>query len=184
MVCSYSDTYLPSLLYNCPPKSLTSSALGEYDPRPLDIWSCAIVCLALFFRGMPWNAAEVCDPNYGEFARGWESFIERNPIGLITDNDYPSCGKLFDALPKPSLRLLLLCMLHPDPFMRMTVGEALASGCVTAIECCCPDDGNRPESTDQIDALNLKSCELVGKALRVSHDHCPPMKKGKEDRQH
>lgn len=110
--------------------------------------------------------------------------MKNNPDGLVTGNDYPSCGKIFDALPKPPLRRLLLRMLHPDPIIRITIEEALNCRFVKAIDCCCPDGKELSRVTNGIDASEIQSCKLAGKIMRIKHNHYLSEKNGKSNRQH
>lgn len=145
-------------------------SLGEYDPRPLDVWSCAIVYLVLLSRGMPWTAAKLEDPRYARFMRGWEEFLSAKPDGIITDTDYPSCGRIFTAIPRLSLRRALLKMLHPDPARRISIENVMTELGVRTIECCCPD----PNSITVTSNGNVRSsCKLPS----IPHNHAPPLKK-------
>ncbi|KAJ9220253.1 hypothetical protein DTO027B5_1233 [Paecilomyces variotii] len=147
---------------------------GEYDPRPLDVWSCAIVCLALCFRGTPWELADPKDLNFAKFLRGWDIFIEAKPDGIVTNMEYPSCGSMFHALHKESLRRLLLQMLHPDPDRRISIHEAVKDRFVKGIDCCCPDFNDFLTVT-HVDAAGKNSCRLAGKmVVHKMHNHTPP----------
>jgi len=151
---------------------------GDYDPRPLDVWSCAIVCLALNFRGMPWECADTKDPNYAKFIAGWDDFMKTKPDGIVTETQYPSCGKIFSILYKEALRRLLLRMLHPDPEKRITIHEALNDRWVKTIECCCPEPNELSKAVTSIDAAGKGSCKLAGKmVVQKMHNHVPPEKK-------
>lgn len=150
-----------------------NSYADEYDPRPLDVWSCAIVCLALCFRGTPWEVAESKDPNFARFLKGWRIFIERKPDGIVTNMEYPSCGRIFSALHKESLRRLLLQMLNPDPDRRISIHEALNDRWIKTIDCCCPDLNDFLTVT-HIDAAGKNSCRLAEKmVVHKMHNHVP-----------
>ncbi|RMJ27386.1 serine threonine protein kinase [Aspergillus sp. HF37] len=132
---------------------------GEYDPRGLDTWSCAIICVALFVRGNPWHSAAPTDAHYTRFLRGWDKFHAENPQ-WITEYDYPSCGAVFDLIPKLSLRCLVLRMLNPDPTRRISLEDALNHRSVRRTECCCPDSSEADDTN----------------GTRVTHNHIPPKK--------
>ncbi|GAD97616.1 predicted protein [Paecilomyces variotii No. 5] len=146
----------------------------EYDPRPLDVWSCAIVCLALCFRGTPWELADPKDPNFARFLRGWQVFMEKKPDGVVTNVEYPSCGKIFSALHKESLRRLLLQMLHPDPDRRISIHAALNDRWIKTVDCCCPDLNDFLTVT-HIDAAGKNSCRSAERmVVHKTHNHAPP----------
>lgn len=136
--------------------------LVEYDPRSCDVWCCAMVCLAIFFKGTLWSSPDPNDPPYARFLEGWEKF-SKETTGEISCSNMPSCGEGFDFIPKKPLKRLIFRMLNPDPTKRITINEALNDRWVKGIECCCPDpedmDGNQ-EST------------------KIKHNHCLPSKKG------
>lgn len=151
--------------------------LGEYDPRPIDIWSCGIVCLALFFQGTPWQEATRLDPNYLRFLAGWEKFLQENADGTLDIYNYPSCGRVFNAFPKPPFRRILLQMLQPDPNRRVTIHEVLNDRWVKRIECCCPD----PEimrTAVKYTEVDIDESQLAKKIHFKRHNHCPPNKRG------
>ncbi|MCJ1311569.1 hypothetical protein MMC25_005242 [Agyrium rufum] len=50
---------------------------GEYDPRPLDVWSCAIVYLSMHFGGQPWAEATTSDPGYKKFYNSYMAFLAK-----------------------------------------------------------------------------------------------------------
>ena len=141
----------------------------KYDPRALDVWSCGMVFLTMQFGGMIWEEATVdmdkkgsCtsdrngakDPRrkiYADFYNGWTNWLKRHPDGDMNNADpddcTPKCGVLFEGMlpDRPSLRRLVLCMLCPDPAMRVSAKECVESRVVKAIECCVP--GTPPSSS-------------------------------------
>lgn len=145
---------------------------GEYDPRPLDIWSSAMTCITMFCRGTPWRIAEESDPSYAIFLSGWNRFLERSPNGLVTNVDYPSCGPLFKRL-KPALSRLLLRMLHPDPIKRATVDEVLETPWLGMVDCCCPIGFDPSKFNLGIGAKGTRSCRSTIRNPPV-HNHLPP----------
>ncbi|KAI9815612.1 MAG: hypothetical protein M1826_001980 [Phylliscum demangeonii] len=157
---------------------------GDYDPRALDVWSCALVYLFMRFKGAPWAAA---DPNYGQygkFRRGWQTFLDAHPAQLITDDSgLPACGEVFRAVEPVALQRLLLRMMHPTPEKRIGAQDALDDRWIKKIECCAPEaadgggdgsgSGGAPECT--FDVRDAKTCRLAGKhGIRKSHNHLPP----------
>lgn len=135
------------------------------------------MCFALFVRGSPWKAAKPEDPHYSKFLAGWHKFLLRNPDGVITDSESPTCGRIFTTFPKKGMNQLILKMLHPDPEIRITIEEALNDQCVRTIDCCSPDidheiSENRTETV--FDIVNKSSLKMTRKKL---HRHLPPAKK-------
>lgn len=130
---------------------------GAYDPRGLDIWSSAIICIAMFVRGTPWKAAESSDGNYARFISGWDKFHADHPGGTI-EYDYPACGPVFNIIPSLPLRRLLLKMLDPNPDRRIGMMDILNDRFVRRIECCC--------------------LESEADVTPVVHNHLPPVKRG------
>lgn len=136
---------------------------GPYDPRLLDVWSCAIVYLTMTFGGNPWQAARLDFPHYARFKKGWDEWLPRHPEDEIGVDNHPKCGKLFSLISPPPIKRLMLKMLHPNPHKRITVDDILSSTCVRNINCCCPE-----------------SCEdtrCCGDALKVESRPGPPLKK-------
>ena len=109
--------------------------------------------------------------------------MQRKPGGLITDEDHPSCGRLFKAIQKPGLRRLLLKMMHPDPLLRLSVEEALHSSWMKTVECCCPvgyedQQLSGSDSTGSIGGTEnggYNNNIFVGRVVR-KHNHSPPRK--------
>jgi serine/threonine protein kinase len=153
--------------------------IGDYDPRALDVWSCAIVCFTLFVRGSPWKAAKPEDPHYRKFLAGWHKFLLRNPDGVITETESPTCGRIFTTFPKKGLNHLILKMLHPDPEIRISIEDALNDRCIQTIDCCSPDiEQEVPQQIVQetrmetvFDVVNKDSLRM---ARKKAHRHLPP----------
>lgn len=147
---------------------------GDYDPRPLDVWSCAIVLLCMIHKGNPWPSADRNHPheNFSKFLKGWDKFCETHPDGLITDSDHiPSCGPVFFNIQKPVLKSLLLRMMHPDPLKRISIQDAVKDRWVKQIDCCCVE---AYEAVDAIDASHKGSCKLAAKMnIKKFHHHLP-----------
>ncbi|KAI5293893.1 hypothetical protein KEM52_005050, partial [Ascosphaera acerosa] len=152
---------------------------GPYDPRPLDVWSCAIVMITLACHGNPWQAAEPNDPNYRTFVAAWDRFLQAHPDGQITEQAAPRCGPIFSHISQqysPGLRRLLLAMLNPNPDRRIPITAVLADNYFKSIECCCPE--SQDEECIVIDAAGKGSTK---KACRMNvqkvHHHAPPERK-------
>jgi protein-serine/threonine kinase len=150
---------------------------GDYDPRPLDVWSCAIVLLTLWHSGTPWSAAERKDPRYEKFAAGWDKFFAEHPDHLVTEDAQPKVGQIISTLPSPGMRRLLLQMLHPDPEKRISIQQAVHDRWVKSIDCCCVDEELVKNAVKSIDAAGKKGCKMASKmVVRKCHNHFPPAK--------
>ena len=135
---------------------------GDYDPRPLDVWSCAIVFLTMTLGGSPWQSAKTDQVNYAKFKHGWDEWLKTHPEGLIKDepDGWPKCGPLFGKVESASLRRLILKMLHPQPELRIGIHDALTTPTVRAIECCC--SAERPEDSSGASTPNASTTAAAG----------------------
>ncbi|ORY12933.1 kinase-like domain-containing protein [Clohesyomyces aquaticus] len=147
---------------------------GEYDPRPLDVWSCAIVYLTMTFGGCPWQAAKTEFEYYARFKKGWDEWLPNHPDGQIFDgpDGQPKCGKLFSMINPPPVKRLLLKMLHPIPEKRITIAEVVKTPVVKGIECCCPESFEDPTHT--IDTSKCTAKEMSKMRVTQKHTHKPP----------
>ncbi|KAF1354959.1 kinase-like domain-containing protein [Delphinella strobiligena] len=129
----------PSLYGSEPYKSHeVEEAKDDFDPRGLDVWSCAIMLMVMIFKKHPWVRAVEEDPRFKKFWVGWQTWLEEHPDGVIEpgSDDYPSCGAIFNALHSPTKERLVLRMLHPDPSKRISIAVALQTNAVQSWECC------------------------------------------------
>ncbi|OJD27596.1 HAL protein kinase [Blastomyces percursus] len=150
----------------------------KYDPRPLDIWSCAIVYLCLQYRGSPWPAADSKYVQYANFLKGWNKFLKEDPDRVITEDEYPRCGELFRRLKYLGLKRLLLKMLHPNPEKRATIQEVIQDRFFKTIECCAPEPIDPAKVVTSIDVASSGSHKLASKmVVQKTHNHFPPSKK-------
>jgi protein-serine/threonine kinase len=153
---------------------------GSYDPRPLDVWSCAIVYLTMTFGGCPWQAAKTDYEYYARFKKGWDAWLMEHPDGEIVDgpDGHPMCGKLFTMINPPAMKRLLLKMLHPNPDKRITIREVLNSSCIKSIDCCCPDSYEDPSCCiDTSKGSSKQPAKLIVK--KYLHHHIPPKPENK-----
>ena len=151
----------------------------SYDPRRLDVWSCAVVFLTMTFGGSPWQAAREQSEQYARFARGWDDWLAAHPDGVMSDgpDGHPKCGRLFGAISPPSLKRLLLKMLRPQPDVRIVMRDVLASPSVRAIDCCCPeayDDGTPCAAFDSSKAPSRQAAARLALHKKYLHHHVPP----------
>lgn len=152
----------------------------EYDPRGLDVWSCAIVMITLACHGSPWPMPRETSVNYASFKNGWDKFLQDQPDGVMTETSYPHCGDLFHALAQiysSGVKRLLLSMMCPDPARRASVDEVMANPYFRAIECCVPDDST-PACTSSDTPLEDSHLQRPNVPdLRKIHNHAPPERK-------
>lgn len=151
-----------------------------YDPRPLDIWSCAIVYLTMTFGGCPWQAAKPEFEYYARFQRGWTAWLAAHPDGRIEDapDGHPKCGKLFSLIEPPSVKRLILKMLHPRPADRIVIRDVLRTPCVRSIACCCPETYEDPAAAVRFDAAKAGAGRATV-AKKFLHHHIPPKPENK-----
>ncbi len=152
--------------------------LGDYDPRPLDVWSCAIVFLTMTYSGSPWPSAETNHENYRKFCTGWNAWLSTHPDGIISTDDpddMPKCGPAFGMLESPAIKRLMLRMLNPIPEKRICIQDVVKDRWFKTVDCCSVEDYNVKETG--IDAAGKKSCKLASKAIiKKKHNHLPPIK--------
>jgi protein-serine/threonine kinase len=145
-----------------------------YDPRPLDIWSCAVVYLTMTFGGCPWQAAKPEFEYYARFKKGWDQWLVQHPDGEIVDgpDGHPKCGKLFSLIEPPSIKRLILKMLHPIPSKRITIRDVMRTACIRNINCCCPETYDEPKVV--FDAAKASQSVKFAPAKKFLHHHIPP----------
>ncbi|KAH4213364.1 hypothetical protein HBI95_026400 [Parastagonospora nodorum] len=145
-----------------------------YDPRPLDIWSCAVVYLTMTFGGCPWQAAKPEFEYYARFKKGWDQWLVEHPDGEIVDgpDGHPKCGKLFSLIEPPSIKRLVLKMLHPIPSKRITIRDVMRSACIRNINCCCPETYDEPKVV--FDAAKANQTVKFAPTKKFLHHHIPP----------
>ena len=149
---------------------------GDYDPRPLDVWSCAVVLLSMMFGGGPWCEASKSQPAYAKFADSWDKFEAKKAEGKAMDACVPADpGPMFKAITKPALRSLILKMMHPVPEKRIRIQDAVNEGWVKLIECCAHDE-IEGASAKEIDASKKTSGKAAKMVVTKSHHHQPPEK--------
>jgi protein-serine/threonine kinase len=150
-----------------------------YDPRPLDIWSCAVVYLTMTFGGCPWQAAKPEFEYYARFKRGWDQWLIEHPDGDIVDgvDGHPKCGKLFSLIEPPSIKRLILKMLHPIPSKRIIIRDVMRTACIRNINCCCPETYDEPKVV--FDAAKANQSVKFAPSKKFLHHHIPPKQENK-----
>lgn len=153
----------------------------DYDPRPLDVWSSAIVMIYLIFGANIWEKAEWQNDaktagQYNKLVQAYEKYnarVAKNPEG--TKDALPHLDA-FDYCVKPlALRRLLLKMLNPDPKKRWTIAEVVGSRWFKTIECCQLESYDDPVMF--IDA-SKKNATISTAGKIYCHNHLPPVNHG------
>ncbi|KAI0384527.1 kinase-like protein [Hypomontagnella monticulosa] len=154
----------------------------DYDPRPLDVWSSAVVMLYLIFNANLWEKAQAglslpTQRTYNELVSGWEKINAKrasNPDEVSKDA-YPKVGAFeFFVRPAP-LRRILLQMLNPDPKKRITMQEVVTNRWMKNVECCQLESYEDPVKF--IDA-SKKDCMKSNTGKIFCHNHLPPLSTG------
>ncbi|ORX41332.1 Pkinase-domain-containing protein [Piromyces finnis] len=91
-------------------------SLKSYDPRTVDIWSCGIIFLAMFYNELPWKSSILSNSKY-------KLWVEKGKSEII--NDLPN-----------GPRQLISRMLEPDPEKRITMEEIFMDKWFSHIYCC------------------------------------------------
>jgi protein-serine/threonine kinase len=147
---------------------------GPYDPRPLDVWSCAIVYITMTFGGCPWQAAKSEFEYYATFKRGWQNWLKEHPDGDLFEgpNGYPRCGKLFNMIEGPAIRHLILRMLHPIPEKRITIRDVLNTSLIRDVDCCASESFE--DSGCCVGNIRPSSAHGRLSPKKPQHHHIPP----------
>lgn len=155
----------------------------DYDPRPLDVWSSAIVMIYLIFGANIWEKAEWQNDSktaghYNKLVLAYERYnarLAKDPEGEKTKDALPHIDA-FDYCVKPlALRRLLLRMLNPDPEKRWSMTEVVTSRWFKTIECCQLDSYDDPVKF--IDA-SKKNATISTAGKIYCHNHLPPQNHG------
>ena len=134
----------------------------DYDPRGVDVWSCAIVYITLCVGGTPWECASSDVKNFNIYCGTWDDWLERFPDGIIKKGRaLPSFvgSRQFQMLDDLGTKTLVMGMLHPDPSKRWSAHDALETVTVTEYPCCQQEGYSDDIKTRQRKAL---------------HNHNPP----------
>ena len=135
---------------------------SDYDPRGVDVWSCAVVYLTLCVGGTPWDCASTDVKNYNIYCHTWDEWLEKYPDGIIQEGrSLPGFAgtKQFQMLDDAGTKRLIMGMLHPDPTKRWSAHQVLATKTVTEYPCCQQEGYSDDIKTRQRKAM---------------HNHIPP----------
>ncbi|KAK7426745.1 hypothetical protein QQZ08_006781 [Neonectria magnoliae] len=148
----------------------------QYDPRPLDVWSSAIIMIYLTFGGAIWSRAEKGNAHYDKLVNGWNNWNAKHPEpnACITETDYPKCYALDVGVTPPALRRLLLQMLNPDPKKRISINGVINNRWMKNVECCQLESYDDPALV--IDATKKDATNGTKKIF--CHTHLPPKSSG------
>ena len=150
---------------------------SDYDPRPLDVWSTAIVMVYLTFGGAIWTRAAPGNEHYDMLVRGWDRWNAKHPDpdACITEMDYPH-HKAFDLMVSPpALRRVLLQMLNPDPAKRISIADVVNNRWMKNVECCQMESYDDPAVV--IDATKPDATWNGHKKI-FCHNHLPIKSQG------
>jgi serine/threonine protein kinase len=151
----------------------------SYDPRPLDVWSSAIIMIYLTFGGAIWSRAEPGNTHYDKLVKGWSNWYEKHPDpdACISDTDYPKCYAMDVGVSPPALRRLLLQMLNPDPQKRISIEGVINNRWMKNVECCQVESYDDP--TQIIDATKRDTNVFKNGNKKIfCHNHLPPKSHG------
>ncbi|RYP56709.1 hypothetical protein DL771_011648 [Monosporascus sp. 5C6A] len=154
------------------------SKKGEYDPRPLDVWSSAIVLIYLTFNACLWEKAEVgSSPSYDSLVSGWMKLEAKKVDDPESLRDaYPKVPAFECAVKPASLKRLVLQMLHPDPAKRITMKEVVSNRWMKGVECCQLESYEDPAKF--IDASKKNGTRAATGSKIFCHNHLPPQATG------
>ncbi|KAI0476401.1 kinase-like protein [Xylariaceae sp. FL0804] len=153
----------------------------EYDPRPLDVWSSAVVMIYLTFNGPLWEKAEETPgPNsggYNQLVTAWAKLdAKRAKDPAAVDKDiFPKFDAFECIVETIPLRRMLLNMLHPNPKKRITMEQVMRKPWMKSIECCQYENYDGP--VKPIDAYKKNGARGSHNKI-FCHNHLPPKREG------
>ncbi|EUC43027.1 hypothetical protein COCMIDRAFT_7498 [Bipolaris oryzae ATCC 44560] len=99
--------------------------LKEFDPRPLDVWACGIIYMAMRTGEHPWRAARPDeDVKYQQYVERRKTEAGYEPI---------------ECLRRRQCRNVVYSILEPTPIRRLTAHQVRSSEWVQQIPLCCAD---------------------------------------------
>ena len=135
----------------------------EYDPRCVDVWSCAVVYLTLCAGGTPWDEASSNIKNFDAYCSSWQEYHDHFGEDMKIEKEGPlpriAHSKLFGMIRDPEAKCMMMGMLHPDPSKRWNAKQALDFDLVKEAPCC-----QQTGYSDDIKTRQRKSL----------HNHIPP----------
>ncbi|XP_014562077.1 hypothetical protein COCVIDRAFT_22049 [Bipolaris victoriae FI3] len=102
--------------------------LEEFDPRPLDVWACGMIYMAMRTGENPWRAAKPEeDAKYQQYVTKRKTEAGYEPI---------------ECLRRRQCRNVVYSILEPSPIRRLTAHQVRSSEWVQQIPLCCRDTTN------------------------------------------
>ncbi|CAI4056572.1 hypothetical protein SKDZ_03G0700 [Saccharomyces kudriavzevii ZP591] len=93
----------------------------EFDPRPVDIWACGVIYMAMRTGRQLWSSAEKDDPFYMNYLKARKEKGGYEPI---------------ESLKRARCRNVIYSMLDPVPYRRINGKQILNSEWGREIKCC------------------------------------------------
>ncbi|CAI6089132.1 unnamed protein product [Clonostachys chloroleuca] len=94
----------------------------EFDGRPLDVWACGVIYMAMCTGKLLWNIAKKDeDSSYAKY---------------LQDRRLEEGFRPIESLPQDGCGNVLYCLLDPNPGRRITVSQILKSRWVRGIQVC------------------------------------------------
>lgn len=117
----------------------------EFDPRAVDVWSCAVIFYAMTFHGIPWEIASDKDPEYCRYVANRK--LTEEPFVRFASGPQHLLFKMLD--PDPNTRITIeeilqnswfkeikLCVEYPKPFSSL-LSQSNCSCCLDDMTCIC-----------------------------------------------
>lgn len=99
--------------------------LKEFDPRPLDVWACGVIYMAMRTGQHPWRVARSEeDASYQQYVKQRKTEAGYEPI---------------EFLRRRQCRNVVYSALDPNPNRRLTAHQIRSSEWVQKIQLCCAD---------------------------------------------
>ncbi|ODV92904.1 hypothetical protein CANCADRAFT_19589, partial [Tortispora caseinolytica NRRL Y-17796] len=137
--CRLSKGLCGSEPYISPEVFHAKKAGTSYDARKLDIWSCAIVYICMFYGGNPFIKADedYCN-RYRDYYDATQTFYTKHPSYNISarDAELPTNIKFLNRLTPLPCRRLLWRMLQIDPAKRIILPDILESSWIQGVDTC------------------------------------------------
>lgn len=141
---------------------------NPYDARLVDIWACGIVYYCLYFRQLPWHAAQPSDPLYAAYATACATLPHSSTAGSTSATAQAAAcpSKTISDLRPRECRSLIRKMLEPDPRSRIQIDEAVAHSWVASVKEC--TNGLPPNHTHEY-AKKTAATNLAGGHVGYVH---------------
>lgn len=121
---------------------------NKYDPRPVDVWSAAIIYCCMMLKKFPWKVPKLTDASFKSFATREEGvslneLLKKEPDPPSYDNapaqnhtsTQTGVGRLLHALPAQA-RPLIGRMVDLAPACRISVEDCMTDPWMSSIQMC------------------------------------------------